>query len=78
MRVVLIRKAKQLNISFWQSYRFVGKKALFKQGRYAHARQMRRAGKMTRKLKTILGRVVRDIERKAQERQPAESQSSNG
>ena len=65
MRVALIRKAKQLNIPFRQSYRFVGKKTLFKQGRYAHARQMRRAGKMTRKLKTILGRVVRDIERKA-------------
>ena len=43
----------------------MGKKALFKQHRYAHARQMKRAAKMTRKLKTILGRVVRDIERKA-------------
>jgi len=65
MRVALIRHAKQLNIPLRQSYRFIGKKLLFKQGRYAHARQMRRAAKMTRKLKTILGRVVRDIERKA-------------
>jgi IS5 family transposase len=65
MRVALIRKAKELNISLRQSYRFVGKNLLFRQGRYAHARQMRRAAKMTRKLKTILGRVVRDIERKA-------------
>ncbi len=65
MRVALIRKAKQLNIRLRQSYRFVGKKALFMHGRYAHARQMRRAAKMTRRLKTILGRVVRDIERKA-------------
>jgi IS5 family transposase len=65
MRVALIRHAKQLNIPLRQSYRFVGKKLLFKQGRYAHARQMRRAAKMTRKLKTILGRVMRDIERKA-------------
>lgn len=61
MRVALIHKAKQLNIPLRQSYRFVGKKFLFRQGRYAHARQMRRAAKMTRKLKTILGRVVRDI-----------------
>ena len=48
-----------------QSYRFVGKRALFKQGRYAHVRQMKRAARMTRKLKTYLGRVMRDIERKA-------------
>lgn len=65
MRVALIRHAKQLKIPLRQSYRFVGKKLLFQQGRYAHARQMRRAAKMTRRLKTILGRVVRDIERKA-------------
>jgi IS5 family transposase len=65
MRVALIRHAKQLKLPLRQSYRFVGKRLLFKQGRYAHARQMKRAAKMTRKLKTILGRVVRDIERKA-------------
>lgn len=65
MRVALIRKAKQLHIPLRQSYRFIGKKTLFWQGRYAHARQMKRAAKMTRKLKTILGRVVRDIGRKA-------------
>jgi IS5 family transposase len=65
MRVALIRHAKQLKIPLRQSYRFIGKKLLFKQGRYAHARQMKRAARMTRRLKTILGRVVRDIERKA-------------
>jgi len=65
MRIALVRKAKQLNIRLRQSYRFVGKKTLFWQGRYAHARQMRRAARMTGKLKTLLGRVVRDIERKA-------------
>ena len=65
MRMALVRRAKQLNIRLRQSYRFKGKKALFMQSRYAHARQMKRAAKMTRRLKTILGRVVRDIERKA-------------
>lgn len=65
MRIALVRHAKTLGIPLRQSYRFVGKKTLFKQHRYAHAKQMRRAAKMTRKLKTILGRVVRDIERKA-------------
>jgi transposase, IS5 family len=65
MRVALVRRAKQLKIPLRQSYRFTGKTTLFQQSRYAHARQMKRAAKMTRKLKTILGRVVRDIERKA-------------
>jgi len=35
------------------------------QGRYSHARQMKRSARQTRKLKTYLGRVVRDIDRKA-------------
>ena len=65
MRNALVRRAKQLDLRLRQSYRFTGKKTLFMQSRYAHARQMKRAAKMTRKLKTILGRVVRDIERKA-------------
>jgi IS5 family transposase len=66
MRVTLVRQAKRMGIPLRQSYRFVGKRALFKQARYAHARQMKRAARMTRKLKTYLGRVVRDIERKAE------------
>ena len=35
------------------------------QGRYSYARQMKRAARQTRKLNTYLGRVVRDIDRKA-------------
>jgi IS5 family transposase len=65
MRVALVRRARSLGIPLRQNYRFKGKKLLAKQGRYAHARQMKRAAKMTRQLKTILGRVVRDIQRKA-------------
>ena len=65
MRVALVRRAKSLGLVLRQNYRFQGKRLLAKQGRYAHARQMKRAAKMTRQLKTILGRVVRDIERKA-------------
>src|SRR6267143_7227170 len=41
------------------------KRALQKQGRYAHAQQLKRARKETRKLRTYLGRVMRDIQRKA-------------
>lgn len=65
MRAALVRRAKSLGLALRQNYRFKGKRLLAKQGRYAHARQMKRAAKMTRGLKTILGRVVRDIERKA-------------
>ena len=66
MRVALVRRASSLGIALRQNYRFKGKKLLARQGRYAHARQMKRAAKMTRQLKTILGRVVRDIARKAE------------
>jgi transposase, IS5 family len=65
MRVALVRRARALGLVLRQNYRFKGKRLLAKQGRYAHARQMKRAAKMTRQLKTILGRVVRDIQRKA-------------
>ena len=34
------------------------------QGRYSHTRQMKRSARQTRKLKTYLGRVMRDIDRK--------------
>ena len=65
MRVALVRRARSLGLTLRQNYRFKGKKLLAKQGRYTHARQMKRAAKMTRQLKTILGRVLRDIQRKA-------------
>jgi IS5 family transposase len=65
MRMALVRRAQSLGIRLRQNYRFKGKKLLAKQGRYAHARQMKRAAKMTGRLKTILGRVLRDIQRKA-------------
>jgi len=64
-RKTLVRHAKQLNIALRQSYTRVGKLALAKQGRYANAKQMKRAKREQRKLRTYLGRVIRDIERKA-------------
>ena len=64
MCVVLVRQAQRRVIPLRQSYRFVGKRALFKQGRYTHVQQMKQAARMTGKLKTYLGRAMRDIERK--------------
>src|SRR5207302_4513507 len=64
-RCVLVREARRVGIDLRQSYRRVGKRALQKQGRYAHAQQLKRARRETRKLRTYLGRVMRDIQRKA-------------
>jgi transposase, IS5 family len=65
MRAALVRRARSLGIRLRQSYRFKSKKLLAKQGRYAHAQQLKRAARMARQLQTILSRVLRDIQRKA-------------
>ena len=63
-RGALVRMAKGMGIELRQSYRRLSKAALAKHGRYAHARQMQRAKREQKRLKTYLGRVIRDIERK--------------
>lgn len=60
----LVKQAQAEGIGLRQSYARVGKSALLMQSRYAHAKQFKRARKATRKLKTYLGRVIRDVERK--------------
>jgi transposase, IS5 family len=60
----LVRQAKKLGVTLRQSYRRVGKLALIKHQRYAHAHQFKRANRSLRKLRTYLGRVIRDIRRK--------------
>jgi transposase, IS5 family len=64
MREKLVRMAKENRVKLRQSYVNVGKKELYQVGRYTHARQMQRAAKHRKKLKTYLGRVIRDIQRK--------------
>ncbi len=71
MRIVLVREAATRGIELRQNYNRLSKQALSKQSGYARARQMKRARKMTRKLKTYLGRVYRDILRKAPAADPA-------
>lgn len=63
-RRALVRAAKERNIELRQNYERLGKMAFIKQGRYAHARQLKRARQQTRKLRIFLGRVIRDIKRK--------------
>jgi transposase, IS5 family len=60
----LVDEAKKRDIDIRQNYNRKSKQLIAQQSRYAHARQMKRAKKCTRKLKTYLGRVIRDIERK--------------
>jgi transposase, IS5 family len=62
-RILLVKAAKDRGIQLRQSYLRLGKRALIMSGRYAHARQMRRARREQKKLKNYLGRVVRDIVR---------------
>ncbi len=59
----LVRLCKKLGVELRQSYRRVSKLALIKHQRYAHAHQFKRANRSLRKLKTYLGRVIRDIGR---------------
>lgn len=59
----LVRLARQVGLDLRQSYVRVGKLALIKHQRYAHAKQFKRANRALRTLKTYLGRTIRDIRR---------------
>jgi IS5 family transposase len=63
-RRALVGQARRQRLKLRQSYVRLGKRALFKQSRYAAARQGQRAQRETKRLRTYLGRVIRDVERK--------------
>ncbi len=67
LREDFVKLAKKKKVMLRQSYTFVSKKALLDVSRYAHARQMKRARKKTRELRTYLRRVYRDTRRKVTE-----------
>ena len=71
----LVRLAKTHGVPLRQSYVRVGPRLLFKNNRYGHARQLRRQRRTTAKLKTVLGRVYRDLERRLAE-QPESVQAA--
>jgi transposase, IS5 family len=60
----IIRQTQKLDVTVRQSYARLGKRALIKHQRYAHAKQFKRANRSLRKLRTYLGRVIRDVRRK--------------
>lgn len=59
------KAAKRRGIELRQSYVRVAQRASIKAARYAHAKQFKRMRRQLRKLKTWLGRMIRDIRRKA-------------
>ena len=65
-RVLLVKAARKRKIQLRQNYNRLSQKLVLKQSRYAHAKQMKRAKRCTRQLRTYLGRVIRDIQRKCQ------------
>ena len=61
----LVKISKAHGVYLKQTYCRVGKKLLRKSSGYVHARQMKRVAKTRKKMKTCLGRLYRDILRKA-------------
>ena len=70
----LVAAAGERGIVLRQTYSRLGKRALLQSSRYAHARQMKRSRRCTKKLRTWLGRVIRDIERKCPDPDPVLSE----
>jgi transposase, IS5 family len=74
----LVKLAKENQVNLRQSYVRVGKLALIKSSRYRHAKHMKRAKRIEKKLHTWLGRVIRDIERKIANEAVLKSVFANG
>lgn len=70
MLLRLVNLSKKRSIQLRQTYIRKAPQLLKHQGRYAHARQFKRSRRCTKTLGTLLGRVVRDICRKAVEIDP--------
>ena len=63
-RTKLVEAAKEAGIPLKQTYAKEGKALSRKAGRYAHARQFRRMRRTLKRQRTVVGRLLRDIERK--------------
>ena len=61
----LVQAGQKSGIQLRQTYKRVAKKSLIKQARLSHLRRFREALREQKRLKVYLGRVIRDIQRKA-------------
>ena len=64
-RVNLVEAAKEAGIDLKQTFAKEGKELGRKAGRYAHARQFKRMKRAIKRQRTIVGRLQREIDRKA-------------
>ena len=64
-RAKLVEAAKDAGIDLKQTFAKQGRQLARQAGRYAHARQFRRMRRVIKRQKTIVGRLQREIERKA-------------
>ena len=65
-REKLVGQAQRDSIVLRQSYKRVSKHRLHKYARYSHAKQFNRARRVLKSMRTLLGRVMRDVRRKVQ------------
>lgn len=63
-RIRIVKLCQKHNVFLRQNYNQVCKKINRRLGGYLHAKQMKRARKEIKSLKTILGRIIRDVQRK--------------
>lgn len=70
-RKKLVLLTKRHGIALRQSDARQGPALSRKAGRYAHARQFKRMRKVLRRQRTILGRVLRDLQRKLAQLEPS-------
>ncbi|QBI13270.1 IS5 family transposase [Xanthomonas oryzae pv. oryzae] len=70
-RKKLVLLAKRHGITLRQSYARQGPALRRKAGRHAHARQFKRMRKELRRQRTLLGRVLRDLQRKLAQQEPS-------
>jgi transposase, IS5 family len=66
----LVRLTQKQCVRLRQSYVRIGKAALIRHQRYAHAKQSKHANRALKSLRTYLGRVIRDIGRKTSGNDP--------
>jgi IS5 family transposase len=64
-RVKLVEAAKDAGIALQQTFAKEGRQLNRKAGRYAHARQFKRMRRAIKRQRTIVGRLQREIDRKA-------------
>jgi IS5 family transposase len=70
-RAKIAQLATRAGLKLKQSYAAEGQQLRRRAGGYAHARQFRRLKRVLRRQRVILGRLLRDVERKAGDQMPA-------